>query len=497
MVLIGFATQSIAAALFGAGAEMDAYLAANTLPNYLYAVLLSALSVVVVPVLIATYAKNREETWLIASSLLNLFALSLGVLALLGVLFARQWLIWTAPGLPEETLNLATRIAEISWFSVITMCLTRLLVAIHHSQYSFEWPAMISVIGGVAILLLTVGVKPVWGIQGWAVATLVGGVLQIVLLLPIIVRKGRYTFQFGLNVSGVGETLGLMAPLVFGNMINRTPLLVDRFVASGLGVGSIAYLGYANKTVTVLSTLLTTGIATTAFPVMAEDAANQNMIGLRRTMSLSIRVIWVAVAPVVTMMTALSLPLVTLLFRRGEFSSADAMALATVLPWYLLAMIGMSLGDIVSRGFYALKDTRTLAILGVVEAVAYAICAGFLGRMFGYVGIGVAAFLDFNLSLLAISLIMRYKTGGGGMGVVQSLIRTGCVAICGGMVAFGVMLLLGQENLLSLPLGSIAGAAIYALLMNKLGAEEWTILVSFMLGTWSKLKGRPRSRSQV
>src|SRR5437667_10455815 len=98
--MIGFVTQIVIASAFGARADMDAFLAANTLPQYLITVLLSALGFVFIPVFI-DYAsgKDASEAWEVVNAVMTLCALILGGLALAGVLFARPILHWTTPGL--------------------------------------------------------------------------------------------------------------------------------------------------------------------------------------------------------------------------------------------------------------------------------------------------------------------------------------------------------------------------------------------------------------
>ena len=67
---------------------MDAFLAANTIPQYIIAIMLSALSFVFIPVFVDYLATGREdEAWQIASSVINLSLLVLGALVAVSILF--------------------------------------------------------------------------------------------------------------------------------------------------------------------------------------------------------------------------------------------------------------------------------------------------------------------------------------------------------------------------------------------------------------------------
>src|SRR5712692_5019479 len=67
---VGFVTQVVIAAAFGARADMDAFLAANTLPMYLTTVLLSSLGFVFIPVFVDYVSGGDDrEAWKIVNSI--------------------------------------------------------------------------------------------------------------------------------------------------------------------------------------------------------------------------------------------------------------------------------------------------------------------------------------------------------------------------------------------------------------------------------------------
>ena len=111
-----FATQLVIAHLFGAGGEMDAYLAAVTLPSFAIVVILASLGFVFVPVFVQYASEGRDEdAWKVASSVINLVLIAFAVITVVGILFADELLALTAPGLSEESRELAAQIALLSW----------------------------------------------------------------------------------------------------------------------------------------------------------------------------------------------------------------------------------------------------------------------------------------------------------------------------------------------------------------------------------------------
>jgi putative peptidoglycan lipid II flippase len=435
-----FITQVVVASLFGAGAEMDAFFAASTVPQYVSTVVIGSLSMVFIPVFIDYLATDREsEAWQIASSVINLILLGLGALVTIGILFSDVILGLTTPGLPDETLRQAARIAVIIWPSVLATGLISLLTGIYQSQARFGWPAAVPVIGALVSLGLVITLANRLGIIGLAMATTLGIVLQVGLLLPLVLKQGRYHLTLNWRHPAVKQVFSLLLPLVLANLIGKSTPIVDRFLASGMPEGSISHLGYSLRIFSVLTMLISTGITTVIFPRMAVHVTGADLAALRRTMSAGLRVMWLAIAPVMTIGIALALPLIVVIFQRGEFGAHDAVAVAGLLRVYLLALAPACLGNLTGRGFYVLKDTRTVGVLGSIEAVAYAVYTAVLAHFLGATGVALGYVLLFNGSFLWQIMILRYKTGkASGRFVLDSFTRTGLAALLGGAVAWGV-----------------------------------------------------------
>jgi putative peptidoglycan lipid II flippase len=463
----------VTAALFGAGAGMDAFLAASTVPQYVISVLLGSLGFVFVPVFLDYIVTGREdEAWLVASSIINLSLLVLGVLVIFGVLFPKDILKLIAPGLSDTTQRQAAQIAVIIWPSVLATGVVSLLTGIYQSQSRFSWPAAVPVIGAIVNLGIAVSLAKRMGIVGLAIATTLGVVLQVGLLLPMALKRGRYQLILKWRHPAVLQVLHLLIPLVLSNLIAKSTPIVDRFLASGMPEGSISHLGYAFRIFGISSMLISTGIATVIFPRMAAEVASTDLSSLKRTMSIGLRSMWLVIAPAMTIGIALTLPLVTVVFRRGLFNTNDAVAVAGLLQIYLLALAPASLGNITGRGFYALKEIRIFSVLSSIESVAYILYTPFLAHFWGLKGVALGFVLFFNISFLWTTIILRYKTGNlGGHTVLNSFIRTGLAALLGGVVAWSVTHF--SSNIwLELIFGGVSGLSVYCISLWFLQSTE-------------------------
>lgn len=482
-MVVSFLTQAIMASLFGAGPDMDAYWAANTLPQYVVTILLSALSVVFIPVFIDHLGTGRNtEAWEVASGVLNLSVLSLSVLALLGIVFAQELLRWTVPGLSSQTLSLAVLIARVSWPGIVASGLISLLTGIYQAQREFSWPALVPVLGALTTLVLVVLVGRQVGVLGLALASLAGLLLQVVLLVGVVIRGRAYRLILGLNLPGLRQVWRLLWPLLISGMFIRASTVIDRYVASSLTTGSISQLSYAFKVIGVISILLSTGMTTAIFPRMALWAATDNIQELRQTVSLGLRMMWVVVAPTLFMSWVLAPLLITVLFRHGAFTTSDALDVSQLLRWYLLALTAMTCGNIIARTFYVLKDTRTVATMGVVEIVAYALYTPWLAERLGVTGIALAYVVYFNSSLLWQVAVIWHKLGQrGGWSIFGSLVRTAVAALVGGLTAWGGTRF-SSLAWLQLLAGGTLGITAYALALFGLRSVEAQMIWDMILG---------------
>jgi putative peptidoglycan lipid II flippase len=485
---VGAIAQVIIAKLFGARADMDAFLAACTLPQYLMTVLTASLSVVFIPVFVEYAAKGQiEEAWRVARGLLNqCMAFLLGMM-LVGMLFARPLLQLTTPGLSEATLDLAVRVALVTWPSILATGIFSLLVSLYQAQGRFSRSALVPLLGSVLNLVLIMILAPAWGVAGLAAAGTISIFLQTILLLPILAR-GRFAFTFGWNHPGVRIIWRLMWPLLLSNVLMRWTPVVERYLASSLPEGSIAHLGYSFKLFTYLTIVVSAGIGTTFFPRLALNAVDANPAQLRHTLSLGLRLIWLMVAPVIAVGAVLSLPLVAVFFQGGRFLAADAQSVAHLLTLYFPALAAVSLGSVTGRTFYALKATRLIAGMGVLESILYVAYIFPLVRHWAASGIVLGYVIYFNLSLcwqLPYLWVRAGKTGG--RTTVVSFAKTALAALAAG-AATAVAVQCASVPWIRLMTGAGVGTLVYAAALYLLRSKELWLLIGRIGDTLKRLQ---------
>lgn len=477
---ITFFIQVVIAAYFGATALMDAFLAGVTLPLYVVAVVLGSAVSVFIPLFVGKLAVDQEKAaWRLAASVLSFTLAATAALALLGIIFAEPLLRLTTPGLSGEAMRAAVSVARITWVSVPAAALTAFLTGIYQARGRFIWPSAVPVIGTVVNLALLPFLIPAVGISGVAASATIALVLQLLLLLPAL--KGQACgFSLRLRGTGVDEMARLALPMILLAVLTKCTPIVERHLASGMGQGSISHLGYAFRLMTICSFIISTGITTVAFPRMAFESALTNVKGLWKTISGSFRMMFLIVAPAITLGAALALPLVSALFERGKFTASDSLAVCGLLRIYLLALVAASLGNISGRAFYAVKDTRTLAIFGTLETFAYVAYTWFLASRLGVRGIAWGYVVYFCISFSWQFFILKHRLGRGDPAIYRSFGLISVCACAGGLAAWFVKGLL-PGAWFQLGGGIAAGALVYLAALRLLKSDDLELLLKHTL----------------
>jgi putative peptidoglycan lipid II flippase len=420
---------------------------------------------------------------------MTLCALVLGALALGGIFFARPILHWTTPGLSESSLDLAVRVSAFTWPTLVVTGLVSLLTGVYQGLHRFSWSSAVPMLGALLNLVLVIILSGRYGVVGVAIAAAAGLVLQLVLLAPVVAKQGRFRISFNYRHPGIRQVLHLLWPLLVSSLLIRWTPVIDRYLASGLPEGTISHLSYAFKLLTLFTVVLSTGITTVVFPRMALNTATKDLSALGQTFSTGLRLMWLVIAPCVALGIVLAPQVVRLLFVRGRFSEADAAAVAGLLRVYLIALVAGGLGNVTARAFYALRETRLIAILGVVEATSYAIYTPLLARRFGAPGVALGYVLYFNLSLLWQFPVLRYKMGNrGGSKIIRSFSRTAIAAMVCALPAWALVSAF-SDPIFGIFAG-LLGMLTYGLALLVIGSPEAQMVRTMGVGWLSAQRSR-------
>lgn len=366
--LLGFIRETVIARQFGATGATDAYLVAYTIPSVLMSILALALATVVVPVFSEYQAKGqRQQAWQLFNIVTNLTALVFIAITVVGMLWAPYLVKIIAPGLKGEAALLAPELTRLMMPILLFMGLSTLFNGLLNANNIFAIPAFSTVASNVVVIISALTLGSFMGIQGLTIGTVLGMVVATLFQIPALYRSGfRYKLDLNWQHPGVKQVMALMLPVALGVSVNQVYIIVDRILASGLPAGSIAALNFANKLILLPIGLFVMAIGTAFYPTLTRQAVDSSSGNMADTLRRAFRAVVLLSVPAGVGLAVLRYPIIKLLFERGEFDAQATAMTAFALLFFSIGLVGQAANVILTRGFYALHDTKTPVKLTVI-----------------------------------------------------------------------------------------------------------------------------------
>jgi putative peptidoglycan lipid II flippase len=488
--LLGLLRSVIIAEAFGTRPELDAYWVAFRLPDLVFQLLAGAtLASAFIPTFAGVRTRDGEAAaWRLASSVLNLVLLATVAFAVVAFLLAPRLVPLLAPGLGEGTgreaeLNdLALDMTRLMLVSPVLFAVSGMFMGILNARRHFLMPALAPLFYNLSIIVAALVSDDV---QGLALGVVAGAALHLAVQLPDLRAAGMvYSLVADWRDAAVREVGRLMAPRMLGLAATQINFyFVAIFFASTLTAGAISGLSFAWLITMTPLGVIGMAISTAAFPTLADQAAREDTAGLGDTLGRALRLILFLSLPAGVGLALLSKPLVVVLLQRGAFDEESTRVTAQALLFYAPALFAHSGIEILSRGFYALGDTRTPVTVAVAAMLINVALAATLVGPLEVRGVALALSLATVLEFaLLYALIARRVPAVVSREVILQLrlivVSTALMALAAGQVVvllhYGLDLDLtsGSQAFVAILLAAAAGGLVYLGVSLALGAEE-------------------------
>src|SRR4029077_7634288 len=153
----------------------------------------------------------------------------------------------------------------------------------------------------------------------------------------------RYQLTFGLSDPAVRAIFTAMAPLLVWLAIAYGRLIVERWLGSVLGAGTIAILNFSNRLYLFAPGLIVTPISTVFYPIVVRGHVDKDEDALRQTISTGIRLIVLAARPSRLLLRSCAHPIVAVIYERGAFDATSSNATAYLLGLFALGLVPLCL----------------------------------------------------------------------------------------------------------------------------------------------------------
>lgn len=316
-----------------------------------------------------------------------------------------------------------------------------------------------------------------------AIGTLIGAIGQLLIQIPPMLQL-KLNWQLRKEIDpGLAEYSKMLWPAVFSTSIGQLIVYVDAYFA--LQQQSVwTAITYSNRLVQLPLGILLTAMLVPILPLFTQHVAEEKFNDLKEDIRRALRFLWFLALPISAILLAISLPIVQVLFMRGNFKPQDSMLVNNALIFLIPSIFFYVARDLMTRVFYAYKDSETPYRIALLAIFVKAGLDWLLIQMMpdareSAISLATSLITIFNLSLLTWAL--KRKVGNLGF---TALIRPISVMLLGTIIcgvvtwaSYNGLAQLAAPNeqwlrLLYVVLSSGVGFALYVLLCVALKLEE-------------------------
>jgi putative peptidoglycan lipid II flippase len=445
--IFGYVRDSQSARLLGTGPLSTAYTVAYRIPNALRRLVgEGAVSAAFIPVF-SKYLKEekREEAWEFVNALVSAALVFLTIITILGIVFSPQIVsLFTSAefeAVPDR-FQATVALNRIIFPYIACVSLAAISMGVLNSFNRFAAPAFAPVMLNISIIGFSFFAgyfsNPA---RALAVGVVVGGVLQLAIQIPSLVRLGwRFRWFWNLAHPGVRRVATLMGPRLFGIGIVQIDLLVGTWFATRMVEGSAFALYMADRVMELVLGGYAIALSTAILPLLSRQAVDNNIAEMKGTITFALRMVLFITLPASVGLILLRVPIIQVLFESGEFGPNSVAMTAWSLLFFAIGLSAFAMMKIVIQSFYALHDTRTPVIVAALSLMLSVGLNFLFFRPLQNGGPALAASLAAFFDTIVLLVIFRKRHGRLNLrSVVASSIKFLIAAAVMGVVAYYVI----------------------------------------------------------
>jgi putative peptidoglycan lipid II flippase len=407
--LLGFLRTKLVNANFPAiGPEStDAYFAAFKIPDlFFFTLAAGALGVAFIPFLSEHLQRgDRKGIWELSNSLMNLLAILMAVVGVIIYVFAEPLLHYVvAPNLSPEQMHNASTIMRLIAFNPLLFTLSGILTSVQQTFGRFFFFAMAPLFYNTSIIFSIYIFKDDLGLIGLGVGALLGAILQLLVsLFGFVGMHYKYQAKISWRNNDFKQILRQLPPRSIDQGIDNINSVVETNLARRLGDGKLSYYENAYVLQSAPSLLIGTTISTAAFPRLTDRLAQGRTDLFRKDFLQILRaMIWI-IMPIVVVCYFLRGYLARLIF------AFDAPQIASIFGFFAVAILFRTVYALISRWFYAQKDTRTPLMVSLFAIGLNIVLAINLSRAYNVEGLAIAQSIVAAAEVLILFIIMVWR----------------------------------------------------------------------------------------
>ena len=413
---LGLIRDRILASQFGAGDVLDAYYTAFKIPDLIYNLLiLGALSAAFIPIFAGLVSRDSKskEAWRLVNIMLSVGVVVVAIISFVMLLFSKGIVDLIAFGYNDSKKELVLEMTRIMLLGPILLGVSGIIGGVLNSFKKFFFYSLSPIFYNLGIIIGAVFLTEYFGPKGLAIGVVLGSLLHLLIQLPEAYRCGlRFKFNFDWRNRYFQKVIKLMIPRTIGIATSQINLVIVVVLASTLSSGSLAIFNFANNLQSVPLGLFGVSFAIASFPVLSRLWARKENEKFVVELTDTLRKIIFFIIPLSALMYTLRAQIVRVVLGAGAFNWEDTELTFTALGIFLFSLWAQGLTPLLARAFYAMHNTKTPFIVGVLSELLNISLAVLLIRFYGVSGLVMAFSISAGFNALVLYFWLRKKVGG-------------------------------------------------------------------------------------
>ncbi len=369
---------------FGAGSELDVYYTAFRIPDLLYVLFASVLSVyVLLPFVSRAKLVSDEAGKAVLAQMFTLFLVFYSVVSLFTLIAAPYIVPVLFGGFSPEANAEIVLLLRILLLQPLLLGISSLFGVVTQIHHRFVLYALSPLLYNIGIIIGATLFFSWFGIAGLALGVVVGALGHMLVQWPLV-RQTDLAFgtTFKFDWSLLGNIAKVAVPRAFTLSLGQLQLLAFVSIASAMAVGSVSVLQFGFNLQSVPLAIVGMSYSVAAFPVLAELLAKEEKAKFLSYVSTAMRHIIFWSLPIIALVIVLRAQIVRVLLGSGSFNWEDTRLTAAVLAIFVVSLAGQAIILLLVRAFYAGGLTRVPLIVTAIGSFVGVVLAVLLTRLF-------------------------------------------------------------------------------------------------------------------
>ena len=357
--LFALVRDRLLASSFGTGLELDIYYASFKLPDLMFVLISTLVSVSVLVPHFVKLLEDKKELKKVVDSIFTILSLLSVVILVIAFFLTPKFLGWIVPSLLDSTFgNELIIITRIMLIQPILLSLSSFMGSLVQAYKKFTIYAFSPILYNLGIIFGITVLYPMYGLSGLAYGVIIGALLHLFLQVPFIFEESIYPkLTLKLKFNKVWYIVSNSFPRTASMLASQAILIYMTFLASTMIYGSLSTFNLSYNLQSVPLAIIGVSYSLAAFPSLSKFWYKKEYDKFFESINKALRHIIFWSLPVMAMFIVLRAQIVRVILGSGNFDWEATRLVAASLAIFTLSIFAQSISILFLRAYYSKGKT--------------------------------------------------------------------------------------------------------------------------------------------